>query len=273
MLEVRLLGPLEVRDGERTIEIRRQKQRALLAVLALSAGRVLSKDRLVDHLWGEQPPAGAAHALENYVSQLRKLLGSAAIVTRAPGYILDVEPEQVDVLRFERLVRGRQPERAIALLRGSPLADVATEPFAVSEIGRLEELELVAREELIELRLEEGRHAEAVPELERLVADHPYRERLRSLLMLALYRSGRQADALAAYRDAREALVDGLGIEPGEELQELERAILRHDASLRAGGGPRRAGGAAGAPTGAEDRHRPLRAAPRGGAARPRGAR
>ena len=234
MLEVRLLGPLEVRDGERTIEIRRRKQRALLAVLALDAGRVLSRDRLVDRLWGERPPAGAGHALENYVSQLRKLLGPTAILTRAPGYVLDVGHDQVDVLQLERLVRERRPEEALALVRGAPLADVATEPFAQAEIARLEELELSAREELFALRLEQGRHAEALPELERLVATQPYRERLRGLLMLALYRSGRQADALAAYRDAREALVEGLGIEPGEELQELERAILRQDATLRA---------------------------------------
>ena len=234
MLEVRLLGPLEVRDGERTIEIRRRKQRALLAVLALDAGRVVSRDRLVDRLWGERPPAGAGHALENYVSQLRKLLGPTAIQTRAPGYVLDVEPEQVDVLRLERLVRERRPEEALALVRGTPLADVATEPFAPAEIARLEELELAAREGVLETRLEQGRHAEALPELERLVVAQPYRERLRGLLMLALYRSGRQADALAAYRDAREALVEGLGIEPGEELQELERAILRQDAILRA---------------------------------------
>src|SRR5262245_2445482 len=229
MLEVRLLGPLEVRDGERTIEVRRRKQRALLAVLALNAGRVVSKDRLVDHLWGERATAGAGHTLENYVSQLRKLLGESVIKTRAPGYVLDVEEEHVDAIRFERLVRGGEPEAALGLLRGSPLADVAAEPFAGPEIARLEELELSARESAIEDRLEQGRHTEVVPELERLVAGHPYRERLRGLLMLALYRSGRQADALAAYRDAREALVEGLGIEPGEELQALERAILRQD--------------------------------------------
>jgi DNA-binding SARP family transcriptional activator len=234
MLEVRLLGTLEVSDGERTIDIRRQKQRALLAVLALNAGRVVSKDRLADHLWGEHATAGAGHTLENYVSQLRKLLGDTLIVTRAPGYVLDVDPEQVDALRFERLVRDSQPEEALGLLRGSPLADVASEPFAAAEISRLEELEQSAREELISLRLAQGRHAEVVPELERLVAAAPYRERLRGLLMLALYRSGRQADALAAYRDAREALVEGLGIEPGEELQRLERAILQQDASLQA---------------------------------------
>jgi DNA-binding SARP family transcriptional activator len=239
MLELRLLGPLQVRDGGRTIEIRRQKQRALLAALALQAGRVVSKDRLVDHIWGEQATAGAGHTLENYVSQLRKLLGEALIVTRAPGYLLAVDPAQVDVVRFERLVNEQRPEEALALVRGSPLADVASEPFAAAEIARLEELELQAREQLLALRLEQGRQAESVPELERLVAAEPYRERLRALLMLALYRSGRQADALAAYRNAREALVEGLGIEPGEELQELERAILRQDPSLR---GPSTAG-------------------------------
>jgi DNA-binding SARP family transcriptional activator len=232
MLEIRLLGPLEARDGERTIEVRRQKLRALLAVLALDAGRVLSKDGLVDRLWGEHAPAGAVHALESYVSQLRKLLGGSAIQTRAPGYVLDVAPEQVDALRFERLIGDGQAEEALALLYGPPLSDVATEPFAAAEIARLEELELSAREQLVELRLEQGRHAEVVPELERLVVATPYRERLRALLMLALYRSGRQADALAAYRSAREALVDDLGIEPGAELQELERAILRQDESL-----------------------------------------
>ena len=234
MLEVRLLGTLEVSDGERTIEIRRQKQRALLAVLALNAGRIVSKDRLADHLWGEQATIGAGHTLENYVSQLRKLLGHTRIATRAPGYVLDIDPEQVDALRFERLVRASRPEEALALVRGSPLADVASEPFAAAEIPRLEELEQSAREELISLRLAQGRHAEVVPELERFVVAEPYRERLRGLLMLALYRSGRQADALAAYRDAREALVQGLGIEPGEELQRLERAILQQDPSLRA---------------------------------------
>jgi len=232
MLDIRLLGPLEARDGERTIEVRRQKLRALLAVLALDAGRVLSKDGLVDRLWGEHAPAGAVHALESYVSQLRKLLGGSAIQTRAPGYVLDVAPEQVDALRFERLIGDGQAEEALALLYGPPLSDVATEPFAAAEIARLEELELSAREQLVELRLEQGRHAEVVPELERLVVATPYRERLRALLMLALYRSGRQADALAAYRSAREALVDDLGIEPGAELQELERAILRQDESL-----------------------------------------
>jgi DNA-binding SARP family transcriptional activator len=240
MLDVRLLGPLEVRDGDRAIPLRSRKQRALLAILALDANKAVSKGRLVDELWGERAPAGAEHALENHVSQLRKLLGASAIETRAPGYVLAVGPEDVDALRFERLVRedgGGRTERlreALALFRGPPLADLADEPFARAEIARLEELQLAAREELIDAELDAGRQAELVPELEALVASHPYRERLRARLMLALYRSGRQADALAAYQRAREALVDDLGLEPGEELQELERSILRQDPALRA---------------------------------------
>jgi DNA-binding SARP family transcriptional activator len=250
MLELRLLGSLEVRDGERTISIPRPKQRALLAALALEAGRVISKDQLIDRLWGDQAPARADHALENYVSQLRKLLGDSVIVTRAPGYVLAVEPEQVDSLRFERMIaeahaapaeeRAAKLEQALASHRGPPLTDLAYEPFASAEVARLEELELSAREGLIEVRLEMGWHAQVVPELEQLVARAPYRERLCAMLMLALYRSGRQADALAVYKQARDVLVEGLGIEPGEELRELERAILVQDASLRAPTGAER---------------------------------
>ena len=155
MLELRLLGSLEVRDGERTISIPRPKQRALLAALALEAGRVISKDQLIDRLWGDQAPARADHALENYVSQLRKLLGDSVIVTRAPGYVLAVEPEQVDSLRFERMIaeahaapaeeRAAKLEQALASHRGPPLTDLAYEPFASAEVARLEELELSAR--------------------------------------------------------------------------------------------------------------------------------
>jgi DNA-binding SARP family transcriptional activator len=243
VLEVRLLGPLEVRDGERVVDVRRRKERALLAALALRAGAAVSTDRLVDELWGEEAPKTAKHALENYVSQLRKTLGSEVISTRPNGYALELDPAQVDVVRFERLVaeaRGARAEQraeqlgaALSLVRGSPLGDLALEPFAPAEIRRLEELELGAREELVDAELELGRHAEVVAVLERLVAAHPYRERVRAQLMLALYRCGRQADALGAYQDARRVLVEELGIDPGEELQELERAILRQDASLR----------------------------------------
>jgi len=231
MLEIRLLGPLEIHDGDRTLAVPRLKPRALLAVLALNAGRVVSKDRLVDDLWGDDAPKTARHALENYVSDLRKLLGGDVLSTQAPGYALRLDADRVDALRFEQLVREARAREALALLRGRPLEDVADAPFAAVEIARLEELEIAAREDMLAA---EPLGPAALTELEQLIARHPYRERLRGLLMLALYRSGRQADALAAYRAARATLADELGIEPGEELQELERAILRQDPALRA---------------------------------------
>ena len=244
MLEFRLLGPLEVRDGERSLPVRRQKQRALLAALLLRAGQPVSKERLVEDIWGAEPPRAAKGALENYVSQLRKVLGKEVLKTTPAGYMLDVRPEQVDALQFEQLVReAREAEAehraatlrdALALFRGPPLADLVYEPFADVEILRLEELELTAREELVDAELLLGLHADVVSELEALVARHPYREHLRAQLMLALYRTGRQADALAGYQKARETLVEELGLEPGEELQELEQAILRQDERLRA---------------------------------------
>ncbi|PWU21481.1 MAG: hypothetical protein C5B48_11255 [Candidatus Rokuibacteriota bacterium] len=261
MLEFRLLGPLEVREGDRSLPVPRQKQRALLAALLLQAGKPVSKERLVEDLWGADPPRKAKGALENYVSQLRKLLGKDVLATKPAGYMLAVEPTQVDVFRFERLLgesRGVAVEEraamlgeALSLFRGPPLVDLVYEPFADVEISRIEELELTAREDLLDAELELGLHAEVVSELESLVARHPYREHLRAQLMLALYRSGRQADALAAYQKARETLVQELGLEPGEELQQLERAILRRDEALRA---PPRSGA---------ERPRPTRAAPR----------
>jgi DNA-binding SARP family transcriptional activator len=243
VVEFRLLGPLEVRDGERVIQLPRHKQRALLGALLLRAGRVVSKDELLEDLWGATPPAQAESSLQNLLSQLRKALGPDTVVTKAPGYLLRVEPDQIDVARFERLVaEGRRAEpgeraaklrEALSLVRGENLADLRFETFAQTEIRRLDELELNVREELLRAELELGNETGAVPELDALVGAHPFREGLRYLLMLALYRSGRQADALAAYRDARAALVEELGIEPGEELQELERAILRQDPTLR----------------------------------------
>jgi DNA-binding SARP family transcriptional activator len=245
VLEFRLLGPLEAREGDQALPVRRQKQRALLALLLLHAGRPVSKERLIDGLWGESAPKRAKGALENYVSQLRKVLGKDVLTTEPAGYLLRIEPEQVDAGRFERLVgeareaadtedRAAKLVEALALFRGPPLADLLYEPFAEVEVLRLEELELAAREELIDAELALGRHADVVSELEALIAKHPYRERLRGQLMLALYRSGRQADALAAYQSARRALVDQLGIEPGDELQLMEQAILRQDEALRA---------------------------------------
>jgi DNA-binding SARP family transcriptional activator len=238
-----LLGPFEVRDGDRLVELPRKKHRALLAFLALRAGEVVSSDVLIEELWGAKPPKTAREALHNYVSQLRKELGADVIETRGQDYVLTVTPEQLDVSRFERLVseareadsaeeRATILREALELWRGPALVDLAYEPFAAGETQRLEELRLVARKDLIDAELELGRHVELVPELEALVAEHPFRERLRGQLMLALYRCGRQADALAAYQDARTVLDEELGLEPSTALRELEQAILRQDPSL-----------------------------------------
>jgi DNA-binding SARP family transcriptional activator len=241
-VEVGVLGPLRVAAGEREIPLQRQKHRALLAFLALHAREVVSIDRLLDELWGERPPATARNSLQNSVSQLRKLLGEDVLRTRAPGYVLELPDEAVDARRFEGLLaetrtqappaRAETLRRALALWRGRALADLEFEPFALAEAPRLTELRADAEEQLVAAELELGRHAELVPRIEDLVARHPLRERLRGQLMLALYRSGRQADALAAFRDARRVLVDELGIEPGPTLRALEQAILRHDPAL-----------------------------------------
>jgi DNA-binding SARP family transcriptional activator len=246
VLDFRILGPLEVVDGGVSLELGGQKQRALLALLVLEGGRVVSTDALVDRLWGEQPPRTAEPSLRNFVSALRKTLGSDVLVTRPPGYALRVRPEQVDLERFRARVeearslapeeRARTLSEALALWRGTPLAEFAFEPWAEGEVARLEELRLAALEARIEADLESGRDAELVGELEALVKSQPLRERLRRLLMLALYRSGRQAEALAAYQSARRALVHGLGIEPSPELQALHGAILRQEVGLQAPG-------------------------------------
>lgn len=242
MLEFRLLGPLEVIGDDGPLPLGGQRQRALLAVLLLEAGRVVSTDRLVELLWGEEPPRTATTSLQNAVSQLRRLIGPDLLDTRPPGYVLRVERGQTDAGRFERLLaesRGAPPEErarklreALDLWRGAPLADFAFEEFAQSESRRLEELRLVALEERIAADLELGRHADAAGELESLVAGHPLRERFRALHMLALYRSGRQAEALQAYQRARADLVEELGIEPSAELQQLQGEILRHELGL-----------------------------------------
>ena len=245
-LELRVLGPLEARKGETGIALGGKKLRALLAVLALEPGRVVSVDRLIECLWPGDPPETAAHAVQVYVSQLRKALGSETLVTRPPGYVLEVDREHIDFHRFVRLadegrmaLEGGNPataeaalREALALWRGPALADFAYEPFAQTDIARLEELRLATVEERVDADLALGRDAELVSELEALVAAQPLRERPRAQLMLALYRSGRQADALAAYRAARVTLADELGLDPGPELKELEAAILRQDESL-----------------------------------------
>jgi peptide/nickel transport system substrate-binding protein len=233
-VEVRLLGPIEVRLEDRPIELGPRKQRALLAMLALQAGRPVSADRLVEGLWGEQPPSSAPKMVQLYVSHLRPLLeGSGArIVTRHGGYELQLSGDEVDVVRFERLLNESRAREALALWRGDALADVAGEPFAAAEIRRLDDLRLRAVERAIDDDLAAGRHAEIIGELEALVAAEPLREHLHAQRMLALYRSGRQSDALSAYREARSALVQQVGVEPGTELRRLQDAMLAQDPAL-----------------------------------------
>ena len=237
-MDVRLLGPVEASVDGRAVAVGAGKPRALLAMLALHAGSTVSSDRLIDALWGERPPATAAKLVQLHVSQLRKALAAAGdgkqILTRGHGYELRLGADELDVTRFERLVACGKPREALALWRGPALDDVAGEPFAAAEIRRLEELRLAAVEFAIECDLEAGRHRDVVGELEALVLDEPLRERLHAQRMLALYRSGRQADALEAYRRARAALVEQIGVEPGPELRRLHEAILRQDASLEA---------------------------------------
>jgi predicted ATPase/DNA-binding SARP family transcriptional activator len=241
-VEFRLLGPLEIERDGRILAVDGRRQRALLQLLLLHANTVVPRERLIDALWGERPPETAANALQVAVHALRKLLGADRIVTRGSGYLIRVELGELDLDRFRTLVERSRDEppavgsetlrEALTLANGPALADLGDSAFADAERARLEELQLAALEERIGADLALGRHAELVPELEALVGAHPYRERLRREQMLALYRSGRQAEALEVYRQARRALVDDLGIEPGAELQELQRAILRQDPAL-----------------------------------------
>ena len=249
-MEFRILGPLEVVSEGALPNLGSPKQRALLALLLLNANEVVSRDQLIEALWGESAPPTAPHAIEVYVSRLRKAFapGAAAprLETRAPGYVLELEPGQLDVERFERLrteggraledgeleVAAAKLRDALSLWRGPALADFSYELFAQDEIARLDDLRLVTLEQRIEADLALGRHADIVPELETLVAEHPLRERLRAQLMLALYRVGRQAEALAVYRETRRVLRDDLGLEPAPFLRELEAAILRQDTGL-----------------------------------------
>jgi DNA-binding SARP family transcriptional activator len=234
-MEFRILGPLEVIEGDRSLALGGARQRALLALLLTRPNEVVSTDHLVDELWGAHPPMQAMNTIQQYVSKLRKTLGPDRIVTRPPGYLIRVGPEELDLERFERLVTeggADSLEEALALWRGPAFADLAYESFAQEETARLEELRLTAQERRIDADLERGRSADLIAELEQLTAQYPLRERLRGQLMLAMYRSGRQAEALAVYQAARSALVEELGIEPAPALQELERAILRQDPEL-----------------------------------------
>jgi DNA-binding SARP family transcriptional activator len=223
-----ILGPLEVRHDGVALALGGSKQRALLALLVLHANETLSVPRLIDELWGERPPVTATKALRVHVSRLRKTLTEPVLVTRGSGYELSIDPERIDACRFERLAREGRPEQALALWRGEPLADIAHEPCVAAHAARLTDMRLAALEQLIDTKPAE----ESIGLLEALIAEHPYRERFRGQLMVALYRAGRQAEALQAYRDARAALVGDLGIEPGEHLRELERAILSQDPAL-----------------------------------------
>jgi YVTN family beta-propeller protein len=250
-LAFRVLGPLEVTYSDVEVSLAGSRQRALLTYLLLHANRVVASDRLIDELFGEEPPGSALNSVHTGISRLRRQLTEAGvtespIVTRPPGYMLELAPEQLDLHNFERLLeQGRRqldagaPElagetirEALALWRGSPLADIANYPFAQAEASRLDGLRVTAVTERIEADLASGRHAELVGELESLVAAHPLDERLRGLLMLALYRSGRQADALQVYQDIRRLLIAELGLEPGKALKQLEQRILTQDPTL-----------------------------------------
>jgi len=252
-LEFRILGPLELLAEARPLELPAGKVLSLLGLLLLRANELVPAERLLEELWEGTPPRTAATALQGYVSQLRKLLEPEPseprlLLTRAPGYLLSLAPEQLDRSRFERLaeageqaLRADEPQQAASLLaealslwRGPALGDFRYERWAQAEAARLEELRLAALERRFEAELALGRHASLVSELEPLVAEYPLRERLRAQLMLALYRSGRQAEALEHYQQARAALVEQLGIEPAGELQALERSILRQEEGLEA---------------------------------------
>ncbi len=237
-----LLGPLEVRTDSGPVQLGGPKQRALLALLLVDAGRAVSTDRLIDALWGEQPPRTAPTSLQNFVSQLRKQLGPDLVVTKPPGYLLRIDPLQVDVNCMNALVaearaapageRATKLREAIEMWRGPPLEEFGFEAFAQAEIARLGELRLTLLEERIEAEIEEGRAGDVVGELEALVGEHPLRERFREQLMLALYRSGRQAEALEAFQEGRRVLVEELGIDPSPRLQQLHSAILRQEVGL-----------------------------------------
>jgi DNA-binding SARP family transcriptional activator len=235
-MEFKILGPFEVLDEGGAVSIAGAKERSLLALLVLHGGRVVSTDRLIDSLWGDEPPGTARKSLQVRVVGLRKAIGQDRIVTSPSGYRVSLErPDVLDLERFERLVAVGDAEslrEALSLWRGPALVDFAREPWAIAPTARLEEVRLAVLEKRIDADLMLGRHSELVGELEELVVAHPLRERFRGQLILSLYRSGRQADALEVYRSSRRLLIDELGIEPGHPLQELERAILRQDRSL-----------------------------------------
>ena len=245
-MEVRLFGELEALDGGVPVPVRGAKQRALLALLALQRGQPVSADRLIDLLWGDGQAANPANALQTQIGQLRRTLGPTAILTSEAGYALAAGPDEVDVVRFEQLVaKGRRLAadgelapasaalgEALGLRRGEPLAEFTSAGFFDAERAHLDELTLVAIESRAGADLGLGRHGELAGELEALCREHPLRERLWELLILALYRSGRQAEALRAYTEIRDRLAGELGIDPGPALRELQARILAQDPSL-----------------------------------------
>jgi predicted ATPase/DNA-binding SARP family transcriptional activator len=250
-LEVRVLGPLQaLRDG-RVVDLGQPRQRALLAILLLSPNEVVSAERLIDELWGERPPSSAPNMIQIYVSRLRKALGPGLLLTVKPGYVLRVDEQSVDATRFAELVERaghlisdgaasaakEMLEEALGMWRGPPLAEFTYESFMQGALARFENARLEAIELRIDADLALGRHVPLVGELEQRIADHPFRERLRGQLMLALYRSGRQAEALEAYRTARTTLLQELGIEPSPAVRELEQKILDQDIELLASSG------------------------------------
>ncbi|MGO9750757.1 MAG: AfsR/SARP family transcriptional regulator [Solirubrobacteraceae bacterium] len=245
-VQFKILGPLEVTGGSASHSLGGAKQRAVLAILLLHRGEVVSSERLIDALWGERPPASAAKTLQGYISHLRKALGRDALLSYGHGYRLAVSSDQLDAEQFERLAgeghrvlaggdaaaAADRLRQALRLWRGPALADFTYEPFAQAEIARLEEARVTVLEDRIDADLALGRHRQLVSELESLARGYPLRERVRRQLMLALYRCDRQAEALEAYQQTRTALVEELGIEPGHELRELHQAILRQDPRL-----------------------------------------
>jgi DNA-binding SARP family transcriptional activator len=250
-LDLRVLGPLEVRLHDRAVAITASKERALLALLIAHHGRTLPVGQMAEDLWEGSPPESASAALRVHISRLRRTLAASGIedvlVTRPPGYLLDVPPAAVDVVRYEAAIDSARAaaadgqhhqavadfRAALGLWRGPALSEVAGSPFANSEAIRLEQSRLSCLEECLAAELACGRHREVTPELEALAHEHSLRERFWELLMLSLYRSGRQPDALRAFQDLRARLGEELGLEPSPELTQLERAIVAHDPSLR----------------------------------------
>src|SRR3954454_7978787 len=231
-MDFRVLGPLEVSDCGRAVALGGVKQRSLVAILLQHPNAIVSTDHLLAELWGDAPPPSADNSIHVYVSRLRKEFGPDRLITRPPGYALRVDASELDLAKFKRLRAEGRPHEALALWRGPAYDDLAYEPCVQAERARLGELRLVIWEERIDADLAAGRHVDLVGELEAAIAGHPLREHLRGQLMLALYRSARQAEALEGYRAARRELASELGLEPGGELRRLERAILQQDPAL-----------------------------------------